>query len=106
MLKLKSMMKLKDVGSNEDESKLAPTPPIPEKVERTASLQQVRGVAGKPSFQQPNSNQQWTGDEPFIRCPYRGRSRPIHPAVCQWHRERNGVVDLECVRVQCPRVKL
>jgi len=31
-------------------------------------------------------------------CPYKGKPRPVHPAVCEWHiRER----DPECLKQDC-----
>lgn len=99
MLKLKSMMELKDAGNNQDESTPAPIPPIPEKIEHPVPFQQGCVDADKPSLQR----QEWTGNEPPIRCPYRGKPRPVHPAVCEYHREMK---DPECIKQKCPRVNL
>ena len=39
----------------------------------------------------------------LIECPYRGKLRKIHPAVCRWHREEG---DPECSKCGCERIIL
>ena len=33
-----------------------------------------------------------------IKCSYQGRSRPIHPKVCEWHRDMRDVNCHQCER--------
>jgi len=50
-----------------------------------------------------NESQERVGDEPSIRCPYRGKPRPVHPSVCEYHRTEEDEV---CSGLKCPRIKL
>lgn len=107
MLKLKSMMELKDADSDE-------------KVEQPAPIQREQkqgGDADKSSLHRGNASsvdkslhqaEKWTGDEPSIKCripvkDYPSFKRRVHPAVCELHREMK---DLRCLKFKCPRVKL
>lgn len=45
----------------------------------------------------------WDGNEPSIECRYKGERRPVHPAVCEWHRME---MDEVCRESECPRMSL
>ena len=45
----------------------------------------------------------WTADDPSVLCRYNGHVRPVHPAVCEFHRFSG---DPECSIRRCPRVRL
>ena len=45
----------------------------------------------------------WTADDPSIQCRYNGHMRPVHPAVCEYHRHMD---DPECKLRKCPRITI
>ena len=63
-----------------------------------------------PSFHSVGKNpnpvtltENWTVNDPSIQCRYNGHVRPVHPAVCEFHRFSG---DPECLIRRCPRVRL
>lgn len=69
-------------------------------VQKIKNTSQGGGHANPCQNIRPAVNEAITKEYEPIFCPYKGKPRKVHPAVCKWHREEKDPV---CVESNCKR---